>query len=172
MDRLFAAAVAEAKAEIRSETRREIIDGDSQARRLAVVGQIQPRPQDPAYTVILGPFHARGTLDSHEKFLRAVGGNVAARESGEHLAWDYKTKKGRGRFMLAPAFMKPRDAWDFWRGSGPADEVAEVIEAIPAEILPACCCGMKPRPCLHCGQPAGHYCHRHDTGEQHRCGAA
>lgn len=152
----------------------EALDKERAAsRRLAVVGQIQYRPQEPTHTVVLGPFSAPLALTDHERFTRAVERPCrAAREAGEHLAWDYKTKTGAGRFMLAPAFMKPRDAWDFWRGEGPAEGVAEVIEAIPTEILPACCCGLPPRPCPRCGQTTGHYCHRHGAGEQHRCGAA
>ncbi|MFV2118830.1 hypothetical protein ACE14D_10430 [Streptomyces sp. Act-28] len=42
---------------------------------------------------------------------------------------------------------KPRDAWDFYRGQGPAEAVAEpVTEHIPRDITPVCLCGLKSRP--------------------------
>ncbi|WP_406108627.1 hypothetical protein OG698_38605 [Streptomyces sp. NBC_01003] len=66
--------------------------------------------------VILGPFHSPLRLSSEERFREAVTRPCTdAREAGQHLAWDTKTGRGQGRFMLAPAFMKPRDAWDFYR---------------------------------------------------------
>jgi hypothetical protein len=83
--------------------------------RLAVVGQIQYGPQE-THTVVLGPFSARGILDTQEKFRKAAESGGAARDAGQHLAWDSKTGIGRGRFMLAPAFRRPQDAWDFFRG--------------------------------------------------------
>lgn len=116
-DEVYPAAVADAKAEVRSDTRREIIDRDATDRRLAVVGQIQFRPQEETHTVILGPFSCRGILDDPVKFRRAVEGGSAARTAGQGLAWDPKTQVSRGRFMLAPAFMRPRDAWDFFRAN-------------------------------------------------------
>lgn len=146
-------------------------DVRSKTHRLAVVGQIQYEAPGPVHTVILGPFSSRGILDAPEKFQRAIEGGTAAREQGQHLAWDTKTGKGRGRFMLAPAFLKPRDAWDFYRGTGPADDVAEVIERLPKEIKPACLCGLKHRPACHsCGEAVPVVCHQHNPGtELHRC---
>lgn len=92
--------------------------------RLAVVGQIRfNEAQETPHTVILGPFGSRGILDSQEKFDRVTQGGAAARELGQNLAWDTKTGTGRGRFMLAPAFRSPRDAWDFYRPDGHGDEV-------------------------------------------------
>lgn len=121
----------------------------TQTHRLAVVGQIQG-PQGTTHTVVLGPFRSPLPLTSEERF-RAVLERPCtdAREAGERLAWDIKTGRGRGRFMLAPAFVKPSDAWDFYRGVGPAEDVAEVIEAIPREVGPVCVCGLKHKPrCL------------------------
>jgi hypothetical protein len=87
--------------------------------RLAVVGQISfsafADADEERHTVVLGPFSARGILDTQEKFRRATEGGSAARSAGQDLAWDSKTGKGRGRFMLAPAFLRPRSAWDFFR---------------------------------------------------------
>lgn len=84
--------------------------------RLAVVGQISYGPEEAAHTVVLGPFRSPLKLESEERLQAALERPcTAAREAGRHLAWDSKTGTGRGRFMLAPAFMKPRDAWDFFR---------------------------------------------------------
>lgn len=116
LDKMYALAVSTAKAEVRAEVRREIFDRDADARRLAVVGQISFGPQEPTHTVILGPFHSSRPLPSEERFKEVVQlPNVQAREAGRHLAWDAKTGTGRGRFMLVPAFMRPRDAWDYYR---------------------------------------------------------
>ncbi|MFC5799149.1 hypothetical protein [Streptomyces formicae] len=121
--------------------------------------------------MVLGPFSARGILDSQEKFERAIQGGTAARELGQHLAWDSKTGRGRGRFMLAPAFFKPRDAWDFYRGTGPAEAVAEVIEHLPRDIVPACTCGMKGQIlCRYCTTAYERHCPLHEQEAQpHHC---
>ena len=96
-------------------------DVRSRTHRLAVVGQIKYGPQDATHTVVLGPFSARGILDTQEKFRKAVEGGSAARTAGQQLAWDSKTGLGRGRFMLAPAFFRPADAWNFYRGPAKRD---------------------------------------------------
>jgi hypothetical protein len=94
----------------------------SASHRLAVVGQISYGPQEPLQTVVLGPFRAPLQLRSEERFREALTRPcTAARDAGRYLAWDSKTGTGRGRFMLAPAFMKPRDAWDFYRPERQAD---------------------------------------------------
>lgn len=116
LERVYELAVSTAKTEIRSETRREIFETDAAARRLAVVGQLRFGPQEPTHTVVLGPFHSTVPLRSEETLEDVLGRpNVAARDAGRHLAWDSKTQRGSGRFMLAPAFMRPRDAWDYYR---------------------------------------------------------
>lgn len=90
--------------------------------RFAVVGQILFPGQAPEtpHTVVLGPFSARGILDTQGKFLRALEGGSAARNAGQDLRWDIKTGRGRGRFLLAPAFRSGRDAWNFFRPAEPA----------------------------------------------------
>jgi hypothetical protein len=154
--KMYDLAVSTAKAEIRTETRREIFDKDSEARRLAVVGQIRYGPQEAVHTVVLGPFHASRPLRDEERLREALElPNAQAREAGQHLAWDSKTGKGEGRFMLAPAFMKPRDAWDFYRGVGPAPVIADVLAQIPPRITgPVCLCGLR----------EGVHCHAHPEG--------
>lgn len=140
--------------------------------RLLVVGQIQHH-EAPGnhHTVALGPFSARGVLDSPEKFERATGGGSAAREAGRGLAWDSKTGKGKGRFMLVPCFRTSRDAYDFFRESGPSKpEWREIGDAISRDIEPACSCGLtKTFPCPQCGRESEHYCHRHSKGAAHDC---
>jgi hypothetical protein len=60
-----------------------------------------------------------------------------------------------GRFKLVPAFMKPRDAWDFYRGQGPAPVIAETLEQpIFRRMGPVCLCGLR----------EGVVCHAHPQG--------
>lgn len=139
--------------------------------RMAVVGQLRYEASGPLHTVVLGPFSARGILDSREKFERAVEGGPAARGVGQQLAWDTKTGKGDGRFLLAPAFLKPRDAWDFFRGGVPAEVVHEALEHLPRQVGPVCSCGLRAAPaCRFCGLAYERHCPLHDSGaEVHRC---
>jgi hypothetical protein len=131
--------------------------------RLAIVGQISYGPQEETRTVVLGPFSARGLLDSEEKLRRVIEGGTAAREIGQNLAWDPASKIGRGRFMLAPAFWRARDAWDFYRGDAPAQAVVEVARTLPREIVPVCLCGLKEAPaCRWCGEAVTHPCPLHE----------
>lgn len=117
----------------------DVIDARrAKTHRLAVVGQIQYGPQSTTHTVVLGPFSARGVLDTKEKFERAIQGGTAAQDAGQHLAWDSKTGIGRGRFMLAPAFRRPQDAWDFFRGPTRRDtEPMNLLVPPPAHITEA-----------------------------------
>ncbi|MFJ2176436.1 hypothetical protein ACIOHE_26535 [Streptomyces sp. NPDC087851] len=147
-------------------------DVRSRTHRLAVVGQIGYGAQGTTHTVVLGPFSARGVLDSPEKFERATEAGTAARTAGQGLAWDARTGLGKGRFMLAPIFFRPRDAWDFFRGAGPAAEaVAEVVESLPREIGPVCSCGLTAALiCRVCGTEYVRHCPLHDrTAQPHRC---
>ena len=110
----------------------------SRTHRMAVVGQIRYGPQEATHTVVLGPFSARGILDTPAKFQHAVESGPAARGIGQQLAWDSKTGLGAGRFMLAPAFLKPRDAWDFFRGPGKHDmDPMNMLAPPPAHIAEA-----------------------------------
>lgn len=149
-----------------------IDDMRSVTHRIAVVGQIQYGPQEAVHTVVLGPFRARGTLDSQAKFLTAIQGGTAAREAGQHLAWDTKTGTGRGRFMLAPAFRTGRDAWDFFRGEGPAEDIAQAATEIRSPHFgPVCACGLQESgACRWCGLAYKRHCPLHDPeAEVHQC---
>lgn len=147
-------------------------DVRSRTHRLAVVGQIQYGPQDETHTVILGPFSSPLLLDSPEK-LEAVLGRPCtdAREPARGLAWDPKSKTGRGRFMLVPMFSKPADAWNFYRGDTVAEEVVAAVTALPRSVTPACLCGLKHIPaCRFCGVAYEHHCPQHEPeAEIHRC---
>lgn len=144
--------------EVASRVIEALDDVRSRTHRLAVVGQIwhaeaQERPE----TVILGPFTARGILDTQDKFLKATEGGSAARQAGQDLAWDPKTRVGRGRFMLAPAFSRPRDAWEFYRRPDPPDprllRITESVQRWSAGLWakegppgPVCQCGLPEHP--------------------------
>jgi hypothetical protein len=156
LDKVFDLAVSTAKAELRTETRREIFDKDAEARRLAVVGQISYGPQEPTHTVVLGPFYAPLKLSDDERFQAVLAKPCTpARDAGRHLAWDHKSGRGRGRFMLAPAFMKPRDAWDFYRGTGAEPVIKQALEDLPIRTTgPVCLCGLR----------EGVVCQRHPEG--------
>lgn len=125
--------------------------------RLAVVGQLFFEGDAERHTVILGPFSSVGILDAPEKFARVIQGGSAARQAGQDLAWDTKTGKSRGRFLLAPAFQRPRDAWDFFRpGEPPNPRHLRITESIARwsagkwaqerPIRPVCHCGMIEHP--------------------------
>ncbi|MFF5471020.1 hypothetical protein [Streptomyces achromogenes] len=128
----------------------------SSTHRLAVVGQISYGPQEAVQTVILGPFRSPLKLTDEQRFQDALERPcTAAREAGRHLAWDSKTGTGRGRFMLAPMFAKPRDAWDFYRGQRAAPVIAQALADIPPKtIKPVCLCGLR----------EGVACHAHPEG--------
>lgn len=117
----------------------------SASHRLAVVGQISYGPQEAVHTVILGPFRSPLKLSDEERFQAALERPcTAARDAGRYLAWDSKTGTGRGRFMLAPAFMKPRDAWDFYRGEKAAPVIAQALSDMPPKTIgPVCICGLR-----------------------------
>ena len=172
LDKMYDLAVSTAKAEVRTETRREIFDKDSEARRLAVVGQISYGPQEPTHTVVLGPFYAPLKLSDEERFASALERPCTqAREAGQHLAWDSKTNRGRGRFMLVPAFMKPREAWDFYRGHETAEIAVQAVARLAPHVGPVCVCGMvHDIVCRWCGIEYKRHCPLHDEGAQiHQC---
>jgi hypothetical protein len=124
--------------------------------RLAVVGQVSFGPEDAVHTVVLGPFRSPLKLSDQERFQAALERPcTAAREAGQHLAWDSKTGTGRGRFLLAPAFIKPRDAWDFYRDTRVAPVITKALEDLPVRHTgPVCLCGLRD----------GVTCHAHPEG--------
>ncbi|MEU3522356.1 hypothetical protein AB0E62_00510 [Streptomyces sp. NPDC038707] len=160
LKKMYDLAVSTAKAEIRAETRSEIrkqiAERDAAVRRLAVVGQISFGPQEPTHTVVLGPFYAPQLVDTEEQFNAAVAKPCTpAREAGQNLAWDARSGTGRGRFLLAPVFNTPRQAWDFYRGQKAAPVIAQALADIPPKtIKPVCLCGLRDDVVCH-AHPAG-----------------
>lgn len=41
-----------------------------------------------------------------------------ARDMGERFAWDYRTRRGEGKYTLVPLVRDPREAWDEARNAG------------------------------------------------------
>ncbi|MEV7814229.1 hypothetical protein AB0P05_26410 [Streptomyces flaveolus] len=121
-----------------------------------MVGQISYGPQEPSRTVVLGPFRSPLKLTDEQRLKDALERPcTAAREAGRHLAWDTKTGTGRGRFMLAPMFWKPRDAWDFYRGDAAAPVIAQGLSKAPPKLIkPSCLCGLRDDVVCH-AHPAG-----------------
>lgn len=63
--------------------------------------------------IVLGHFR----LDDDTSYVAAVGplstrAKARAREVGERFAWDYKTRRGTGKFVLVPLIRNPAEAWD------------------------------------------------------------
>ncbi len=121
------------------------------AERLLVVGQVQPEGDESLYTVALGPFTARGTLDTEAKWDKAAKESTKAHEAGGKLAWHTTSKKGRGRYMVVPIFKSPRDVWDTFGGGAVKEEVTEYVEATNDPIVPVCSCGNR----------KSRFCYRH-----------
>jgi hypothetical protein len=139
----------------------------SRTHRLAVVGQITfPEAPETVHTAVLGPFSCRGILDSQEKFLKAVEGGSAARTAGQDLAWDAKKGTGRGRFMLAPAFMRGRAAWDFFRQEEQVPvRFANITETIARWEAGKWAREVNPAPACHCASQRPGRVNRLSTGE-------
>lgn len=72
--------------------------------------------------IVLGHFR----LDGDRSFVAAVGplstrAATAAREIGERFAWDWRTKRGTGKFVRVPLIRDPHAAWDAARGATPLE---------------------------------------------------
>lgn len=123
--------------------------------------------------IVLGHFRISET----ESYVAAVGplstrATARAREVGERFAWDYKTRRGTGQFVLVPLIRNPNEAWDEVRlaqlieyeghlgsitpGIAPGYEpmrfdipeatrariAASAMEAVENTTVPACTCGL------------------------------
>lgn len=63
--------------------------------------------------IVLGHFR----LDDDTSYVAAVGplstrAKMRAKEVGERFAWDYKSRRGTGKFVLVPLIRNPAEAWD------------------------------------------------------------
>lgn len=143
----------------------------AQFHRVAVVGQIRfPEAPGTVHTAVLGPFSSRSRLDSPERFERALRGRLAARTIGQELAVDPKTKTAQARFIIAPAFLRPRDAWEFYRAEEWRDRIPrERLENIQATIQrwePGLWAReVNPPPACHCASQRPGRVNRLFTGE-------
>lgn len=127
---------------------------------IAVIGQIQPDGEDGPFPVVLGPFTARGKLDSEEKWREAAKSHTTSRSAGGGLSWHTVFGTGRGRYTLAPVFKDARSAWAFYQASRPEveEEVQEIFSTIRGSEInvgPTCLCGFN-----------GAECHAHPKGEK------
>lgn len=141
--------------------------------------------------IILGHFR----LDGDQSFVAAVGplstrASVAAREIGERFAWDWRTKRGTGKFVRVPLIRDPRAAWDAARGATPIDtehlEIGAALEdALSINVQdqlsrrygPTCICGLPDHPRYNSlGDAATMVCPLHPErtheGEQQGAGRA
>lgn len=86
--------------------------------------------------VVLGHFR----LDDDQSYVAAVGplstrAPQRARGVGEHFAWDYKTRRGTGKFVLVPLIRSPNEAWDDVRREGLAEFKAH-LSSITSGVEP------------------------------------
>lgn len=80
--------------------------------------------------VVLGHFR----LDDDTSYVAAVGplstrAVARARDIGERFAWDYKTRRGNGKYVLVPLIRNPGEAWDEARNAG-LDEYVHHLNAV------------------------------------------
>lgn len=100
--------------------------------------------------IALGHF----TYPDRGQFVAAAGplstrAAKAARELGAGFAWDWKTRRGEGKFLLVPLVRHPRDAWNAARDlldpAGAA--LRDAFDAVPGDVTsrrygPTCTCGL------------------------------
>lgn len=112
-------AVADAAADLLARTGNDNITAEELADQLAdavveTVLDTYEEIQAKSYNlVVLGHF----TPDGEDSYIAAVGplstrAPQRARGIGERFAWDYKTRRGTGKFMLVPLIRNPNEAWD------------------------------------------------------------
>lgn len=113
------AAVAEAAAallarEDNANTTAEILGEELAEAVVETVISSYEEIQAKAYNlIVLGHFR----LDDDTSYVAAVGplstrAKMRAKEIGERFAWDYKTRRGTGKFVLVPLVRNPAEAWD------------------------------------------------------------
>lgn len=108
--------------------------------------------------IVLGHFR----LEDDSSFVAAVGpvstrAPAAARSIGEKFAWDWRTKRGTGHYVLVPLVRDPNEAWDTAR----SEQVRSITDHLdldhvegegntyfatgssPYQRHPACVCGTR-----------------------------
>lgn len=116
--------------------------------------------------IVLGHFR----LDDDTSYVAAVGplstrAKMRAKEVGERFAWDYKTRRGTGKYTLVPLVRNPSEAWDAARAAS--------VRVLTQELAPRGALSLDPYgPACTCGldttvlQEQGKYfiCPRHPEG--------
>lgn len=87
--------------------------------------------------VVLGHFR----LDDDTSYVAAVGplstrATQRARGVGERFAWDYRSRRGTGKFVLVPMIRDPAQAWDEARRDQAAEFTA-VLNSITPGVEPS-----------------------------------
>lgn len=85
---------------------------------LVVVASFK-EPDGHVHTAAVGPLSTRA--------------QQRARDVGERFAWDYKTRKGTGRYTLVPLVRNPNEAWDTARAQGLVEFEHHLLSVIPGE---------------------------------------
>lgn len=110
--------------------------------------------------IVLGHFR----LDDDTSYVAAVGplstrAAVAARNIGERFAWDWRTKRGTGKFVLVPLIRDTNAAWDAARAASSVETeqlaIGQTLEdalsihvddQLSRKYGPVCVCGLPERP--------------------------
>lgn len=130
--------VAEAAADLLSREGNDALSAEDLAEELAstVVEEVISAYEDiqaKSYNlVVLGHFR----LSETESYTAAVGplstrASARARGVGERFAWDYKTRKGTGKFTLVPLIRNPNEAWDEARMAELTEYTSQLGSPVP-----------------------------------------
>jgi len=110
-------AAIKAVADALSDPQNELLTAEEVAERaISAYEEAQAKTHN---LVVLGHFR----LEDDTSYVAAVGplstrAVASARGVGEHFAWDYKTRRGTGKFVLVPLIRDPNRAWDEARNEG------------------------------------------------------
>lgn len=97
-------------------TAEDLAEDISEAMTDTMVGMYEVFEEKRCNLVVLGHFR----LEDDTSYVAAVGplstnAPARARAVGERFAWDYKTRRGTGRYVLVPLIRDPHKAWDHIR---------------------------------------------------------
>lgn len=110
---------------------------------MIVLGHFRLDDDDTSYVAAVGPLSTKAV--------------ASARAIGERFAWDWRTKRGHGRYVLVPLVRDPNAAWDAAR----AEQVRAITDHLdldhvegegntyyatgssPYQRTPACVCGTR-----------------------------
>lgn len=150
-------------AEVALKLLEKIEELENESHKIAVVGQILVEGSEKPRIVVLGPFGARGKLETEEAWNKAAESHTGSRSEGGKLAFrsTASPSTARGRFLLAPVFSTASKAWKFFPDKPvEMEEIEEEFRSIRgtnSAMLagPACLCGFKSA-----------HCQRHPNGRE------